>query len=68
MSLCCLAKDKIQAQNLKKIPKRSVFIDDQQPSSGSISVFIIIRKYTINSVLSVYHITILLHVMIYNNH
>ena len=41
-----------------------MFIDDQQPSSGSISVFLI-TKYTIDSVLSVYHIMILLHVTIY---
>ena len=41
-----------------------MFIDDQQPSSGSISVFLI-TKYTIDSVLSLYHITILLHVTIY---
>ena len=39
-------------------------MDDQQPSSGSISVFLI-TKYTINSVLSLYHGMILLHVMIY---
>ena len=41
-----------------------MFIDDQQSSSGSISVFLI-TKYTIDSVLSLYHITILLHVTIY---
>ena len=37
-----------------------MLIDDQQPISGSISVFLI-TKYTIDSVLSLYHIMILLH-------
>ena len=41
-----------------------MFIDDQQPSTASISVFLI-TKYTIDSVLSVYHITILLNVTMY---
>ena len=41
-----------------------MFIDNQQPSTGSISVSLI-TKYTIDSVLSVYHIMILLHITIY---
>ena len=41
-----------------------MFIDDQHPSSGNISVFLI-TKYNIDSVLSLYHITIYLHVTIY---
>ena len=51
---CCLAKTKTQTQNFKILP----IIDDQQPSSGSISVFLV-TEYTINRVLSVYHIKIL---------
>ena len=41
-----------------------VFIDDQHPSSGSISVFII-TKYNIDTVFPLYHIAIYLHVTIY---
>ena len=41
-----------------------VFIDDQHPSSGSISVFLI-TKYNIDSVLSLYHITIYLYIILY---
>ena len=41
----------------------NVFIDDQHHSPGSISVFLI-AKCNINSVLSLYHITIYLHVTI----
>ena len=40
-----------------------MFIYEQQPSSGSISV-ILITKYIIDSVLFICHITMLLHVMI----
>ena len=40
-----------------------IILYNQHPSSGSISVFRI-TKYNIDSVLSLYHITIYLHVMI----
>ena len=48
---------------MKPLPNK-VCLDDQQPSSVSISVFLITKR-TIDSVLSLYHITILLHVTIY---
>ena len=60
---CYLAKDRIQTQNVDiaiKFTQQSVFIDDQHPSSGSISVFLI-TKYNIDIILSLYHITMYLH-------
>ena len=50
-----LPKIKYKHKLLKFLPNK-VFVEDQQPSSGSISV-ILITKYTIDRVLSLYRIT-----------
>ena len=67
--ICYLAKDRTQTQNVDDRTQTQnvditvnftwsiVFIGDQHPSSGNISVFII-TKYNLDSVFYLYHITI----------
>ena len=65
--LCYFTKDRTQTQNVDitiNFTSSIVFLDDQNPSSGSISVFVF-TKYNIDSVFSLYHITIYITILIY---